>query len=211
MALGGISAAWDSTKPANTDQIGSGDDQIRSDKTNLQGALNSEHNFPEGGGSSVGYHLLGSARAFVGNVSAVSSAGTDGRLMVASNRSQFFHVGSDGTMLLGSRDLLQLAGFEAGATGTLTQRHQWKVVHVSSTMPSSGSELVSGIGTSAFSGRPFVWGQAGMLNAQVASPTLVALRTFVNASGVSVYMLDGSGLTGNIGYAVMSIGSVLIS
>lgn len=211
MALGGASIGWNNSSPANTDQLGSGDDEIRSLRSNVQGALNSEHNFPDGGGSAIGYHLLGSARAFVGAISTVSSAGTDGRLMVASNRSQFFHVGSDGTMLLGSRNLLQMDGFEAGATGTLSQRHQWKVIHISSTMPSSGSELVSGIGTSAFSGRPFVWGQAGMLGAQIASPTLVALRTFVNASGVSVYMLDGSGLTGGIGYAVLSIGSVLIA
>ena len=197
MALGGISATWDSTKPANTDQIGSGDDQIRSDKTNLQGALNSEHNFPEGGGSAIGYHLLGSARAFVGALSAVSSAGTDGRLMVASNRSQFFHVGSDGTMLLGGRDVLQLAGFEAGATGTLTQRHQWKVVHLSSTMTSSGSEALSGIGTSAFSGRPFMWGSVGLLNSDLAAPTPISLHFSINASNVSVYMVGTSGLTGD--------------
>lgn len=211
MALGGISATWDSTKPANTDQIGSGDDQIRSDKTNLQGALNSEHNFPEGGGSAIGYHLLGSARAFVGNLSAVSSAGTQGRLMVASDRSQFFHVGSDGTMLLGDRNLLTLgAWFD---TTTLTQRHQWKLVHfgTSTAMPSSGSDSYAGIGSSSFSGKPFIWGTVGTLDADLASPLPVTLMFRDNGSAVSVYMLAPSGLTGGRSYQGFSIGSVLIS
>lgn len=85
MALGGASIGWNNNSPANTDLVGSGDDEIRSIRTNLQGALDSEHDFPATGGSTAGVHRLGSARVHVGTASQVSSGDTSGRLMLNTN------------------------------------------------------------------------------------------------------------------------------
>lgn len=85
MALGGASIGWNNNSPANSDLVGSGDDEIRSIRSNLQGALDSEHDFPATGGSTAGAHRLGSARIHVGNASQVSSGDTSGRLMLNTN------------------------------------------------------------------------------------------------------------------------------
>ena len=106
---------WDENKPAGQDSLGLGDDEIRSLKTALRTGLGTEHVWPSTGGD-AGVHLLGSARAFVGTQSLVSSAGTDGRLMVTSDTSRLFHVGSAGTMFLGSA-LGLVMGTATGAVG----------------------------------------------------------------------------------------------
>lgn len=98
---------WDETKPAGQDSVGLGDDEIRSLKTALRSGLGAEHAWPSTGGD-AGVHLLGSARAFIGTQSQVSSTGTDGRLMVTSDSSRLFHVGSAGTMFLGGHTGLQV-------------------------------------------------------------------------------------------------------
>lgn len=85
MALGGASIGWNNNSPTNSDLVGSGDDEFRSLRSNLQGALDSEHDFPSTGGSTAGAHRLGSARIHVGTASQVSSGDTAGRLMLNTN------------------------------------------------------------------------------------------------------------------------------
>lgn len=92
---------WDESSPADIDSAGLGDDAIRSLKTTLRIGLDYEHNWPTSG-IGAGIHRLGSARAYYAAQSLVSSSGTDGRLMVTSDSSKLFHVGSAGTMFLGS-------------------------------------------------------------------------------------------------------------
>jgi len=88
--MNGQTIGWDESKPANTDQIGQGDDQIRSDKTALRTALNDEHNFPSTGGADSGYHRFGSARPFYAARSACSSSGTVARLFQTSDTSELY-------------------------------------------------------------------------------------------------------------------------
>src|SRR2546430_4044287 len=104
---------WDESLPSDSENAGLGDDRIRSLKTSLRIGLDGEHVWPSGGGN-VGVHRLGSARAFYAVQSLVSSTGTDGRLMVASDTSRLFHVGSAGTMLLGGAAVLSVGSAPPG-------------------------------------------------------------------------------------------------
>src|SRR5439155_682045 len=99
--------SWDETLPSDSENAGLGDDRIRSLKSSVRVGLDGEHVWPSGGGD-AGVHRLGSGRPFYGPQSLVSSSGTDGRLMVTSDTSRLFHVGSAGTMFLGSQGVLSV-------------------------------------------------------------------------------------------------------
>jgi hypothetical protein len=114
--------------------------------------MTGEHTWPQSGGD-AGVHLLGSARAYFGPQSTISSAGTDGRLMIASDTSRLFGVGSGGTMLLGGSRMLSV-GTDLGFT--YPQRHYWAFEMGTSVTGSSGTTHVT-IPNSGFSGVPFVW------------------------------------------------------
>jgi len=140
---------WDETKPAGQDSLGLGDDEIRSLKTALRSGLDAEHVWPSVGGD-AGVHRLGSARVFMGTQSLVSSSGTDGRLMVTSDSSALFHVGSAGTMLLGSRQAVLMGNDLVGG-----QRSYW-AHEIGETLASIGGVTVVSIPNSGFSGIPTV-------------------------------------------------------
>jgi len=106
--MSGITIGWDNTTPTATDLVGQGDDIIRSTKTNLQGALDAEHLFPSAGGL-AGTHRAGSARIYKGAASAVSSADTDGRLMLDSTNTRLYYVGSEGTAYLGGQNVVSMS------------------------------------------------------------------------------------------------------
>jgi hypothetical protein len=141
---------WNQSKPADGDPISSGDDEIRSIKTSLQVGLSEEHEWPSNG-VGVGSHKTGSARAYYGLQSNVS-ANQAGRLMVASNSSRLFHVGSDGTMLLGSKLMLS-AGSRPATLGDT--RHHW-VTEFGSEVITSGSGHALTFPNSGYSGAPFL-------------------------------------------------------
>ena len=71
--MAGVTIGWDESDPANTKNLGLGAGDIRSLKTNLSGGLGAEHVWPTGGGA-AGAHAKGSAMAFYGAASAVSSS-----------------------------------------------------------------------------------------------------------------------------------------
>lgn len=149
---GGTSIGWNENAPADSDAVGSGDDEIRSLKTSLRQALASEHAWPSAGGLS-GYHTYGSARAYVGVQSLVSSDGTDGRMMLASDSSHFFLLQSTGTVFGGGARALSAGSFP----GTTPQRHHWVVEFGTAVTPTSGSGLTTvTFPNSGFSGKPFV-------------------------------------------------------
>lgn len=152
MPIGGGDIAWDNTTPADTESAGLGDDRIRSMKTSLQVGINQEHNWPAGGGLGTGYHLLGSARPFYDLQSLVSSSGSDGRLMMTSDTSQLFGVGSAGTVLFGGATVISAGSFP----GTLPQRYQWAMEFGRDITGSNGSVIVS-FPNSGYSGVPFVY------------------------------------------------------
>ena len=103
--MNGVVIAWDEAAPTGSESIGNGDNRIRSMKTDLRTALDDEHVFPSSGGT-AGLHRVGSGRAFYGTQSRVSASTTsapaqDGRLMMTSDTSRLFGVGSGGTTYIG--------------------------------------------------------------------------------------------------------------
>src|SRR2546428_3707155 len=105
---------WAEGAPADTDSAGVGAAEIRSLKTSVRNGMAEEHFWPSATGGNFGVHLLGSARPYYGAQSLVSSSGSDGRLMVTSDTSRLFHVGSAGTMFLGSQRVLSAGSAPVG-------------------------------------------------------------------------------------------------
>jgi hypothetical protein len=147
MPLGGANIGWVETDPPDTASAGLGDDEFRSLKTALRNALDSEHNWPSGGGADTGYHRLGSARVFVGTQSTVSSSGTIGRLQLTSDTSRLFGVGSGGTSLFGGATVLLHGTFP---TGGVPQRSYWAVE-----MGQSTADLATADGSVTFDNSGF--------------------------------------------------------
>lgn len=141
--------SWNEASPADTDNAGLGDDQIRSLKTSIRVGLGGEHVWPASGGD-AGVHLPGSARAAFGPQSTVSSTGTDGRLFWASDTSSFYHVGSGGTSYIGGATAISLGTYP----GVVPQRHQW-VEEVGEVL-CNGALITVTYPNSGYSGLPFV-------------------------------------------------------
>lgn len=154
MALGGHKVSWDTTKPAASEAVGLGDDRMRSILTSAFSALDSEHIWhQESSASTAGAHRLGSARAFVGTQSRVSSSDTDGRMMITSDTSRLFGVGSGGSVLLGAGPLSLSLGSMAPIT--MPQRLH-AVIETGNGTSSAGGEFSVTFPNSGFSARPFL-------------------------------------------------------
>ena len=113
-----MAIAWDEAAPANTDNAGTGDDVLRSLKTNIAGGLSQSMYWPgTGGGStaSAGQMKPGAARTFFAAQSLVS-ANSDGCLMVASDTSRLFGVGSTGSTFFGGARSIEHATLPLGNT-----------------------------------------------------------------------------------------------
>ena len=120
--MASINIGWDETAPADSRNAGLGAGDIRSIQSNLRGALDAEHHYPSSGGS-AGAHRLGSARAYVGTASAVSSADTDGRLMFTSDSSNLYVVNSATTVLAGGRYALHCpSNYTFGNSSRITSK-----------------------------------------------------------------------------------------
>lgn len=111
MPLDGTSILWDESSPAGSEKVGLGDDRIRSTKTSVRAALDSEHYFASSS-STAGAHRPGSAVAFYGATSAVSSLSTttfpvsnNGRMMIDSTTTRLYSVGYGGASMLGAGPL----------------------------------------------------------------------------------------------------------
>lgn len=166
---------WDESSPADNESAGLGDDRIRSLKTSLRQGLAEEHAWPSGGGES-GQHLRGSAKNYSGLQSQVSSCGTDGKLMWASDTSRLFGVGSGGTAFLGGPNVVSLP-LEYIAW---PQRFHW--VEEMGLEYMSGTSLTVTYLRSGFSGIPYIFltpanavvgesGGAGVMFAANVTPT----------------------------------------
>lgn len=174
---------FDPTAPSDTQSAGLGDDQIRSVKTTMQQVFNDEHAFPSAGGANVGYHLYGSARPFFGTQSRVSSTGTDGRLMVTSDTSRLFGVGSGGTVFFGGSQSLSVGTDADTATG----RAYWADEFGIGVTGSDGSVVIT-IPNSGYSGMPYLMvtgtgaasGDAGLVTI-LSAQTLTASTFRVSA------------------------------
>jgi hypothetical protein len=195
--------AWNENTPADGDSAGQGDDQFRSLKSSIRVGLDSEHVWPVGGGD-AGVHRLGSARAYYGAQSLVSSTGTDGRFMQTSDTSQFFHVGSGGTALIGGA-----TGILAGSfPGTVPQRHYWAVEFgVGVTNAITGVTTIT-YANSGFSGMPFV--VVSGTNAVVpGAPRILDIwNPTVTGFSVAAYNISGFSVAKNFNW--ISIGSRIL-
>lgn len=161
---------WNEASPADSDNAGQGDDAIRSLKTSIRVGLDSEHVWPSGGGD-AGVHRLGSARVSFGAQSLVSSNGTDGRLMVTSDTSNLFHVGSAGTMFLGGQRTVS-----AGSAPVGGQRFFWATEFGNAKSGADGTITVT-IPNSGYSGVPFV----------VASVSTTGTQSSVLSQAINIY------------------------
>lgn len=188
MALGGSSVTWAEATPAANEIAGLGDDRIRSMKTSVREALDSEHVFPSSGGT-AGQHRVGSARAFYGTQSRVSASDTsivaDGRMMIASDTSRLFGVGSEGTVLLG-------AGPKALSVGSFTpqtfpQRH-YLVEEIGREASDGAGRFVVTFPNSGFSAAPHVQVWSGVSN--FAAAAYIAQLNAIEASGFSAHIRD---------------------
>jgi len=123
MPLGSVNIGWDETNPADSRLVGLGAMDIRSLETAIRTGLAAEHIWPSSSGSAGG-HVQGSAVVFFGASSKVSSADTDGRLMLDSTNSRLHHVGSSNTIPLGGRYMPEAAPtirlHSSGASSALT-------------------------------------------------------------------------------------------
>ncbi len=151
MALGGSNITWAEGTPADGDLVGLGAGAIRSILTNTRGGLDSEHVWPSAGGL-AGQHRPGSAVAFYGTNSQVSSTDTDGRLMVTSDKTELWAVHSALTYRLGGRYVAWGTPSFGGSGGTVTPTvgQRWTMEVGVGTMPPSGATNYTTINT--FSG-----------------------------------------------------------
>lgn len=198
MPLGGASILWNEAAPADTDSAGAGAGEIRSDKTAIRTAVGSEHFWQSGGGANTGYHLLGSARAFYDVESNVSSSGTDGRIMVTSDTSRLFHVGSAGTMYLGGQRSLSMGSAPVGG-----QTFSWVMETGDGRTDISGNLNVT-IPNSGYSGVPFVTASVSTTVASLNYSCMVNLKT---ATAFSVQVFDTSGAGQRAVVNWMSVGT----
>src|SRR5438045_850187 len=165
----GTPLLWNENAPAETDIADAA--PIRSIVTSLRNGLAVEHSWPNASAPNFGYHLLGSCRPYYDVQSNVSSAGTDGRLMVTSDTSRFFHVGSAGTMFLGGATALSVGSQPPGG-----QRFYWAVEFGKETLGVGAKTLNVTIPHSGYSGLPFVWvtgvdsGESSAFGVAEASP-----------------------------------------
>lgn len=155
-ALSGVTIGWDENDPANTSDVSGGNEAMHSIKTSLRTALDAEHNWPSASGSGFGYHVYGSARPFYGLQSAVSSSGSDGRLMLASDTSRLFGSGSGGTTFFGG-PTVPLMGSHPG---DVPQRHMWAEevgTVAASDITNAAAGYVVTFPNSGFSGLPYTF------------------------------------------------------
>src|SRR3989440_7347060 len=140
---------WNESAPPTTESAGLGAQPFQSHKTGLRTGLDAEHPWPTSG-LGAGVHRLGSARAYYGPQSLVSSTGTDGRLQVTSDTSRLFHVGSAGTMFLGGSAVIS-----AGSQPVGGQRFYW-AEEFGRQINNAGNTIIT-FPNSGFSGIPFVF------------------------------------------------------
>lgn len=158
---------WNEGLPSDVESAGLGDDRIRSLKTSLRVGLDSEHLWASSG-IGAGVHRLGSARAYYGPQSLVSSSGTDGRLMVTSDTSILCHVGSAGTMFLGGSAVISAISQPVGGS-----RFYWAMEFGQDTMAIGTTSKIVTFANSGFSGVPFT----------VLTPSALTVAMAVGGSG----------------------------
>ncbi len=178
--MSGTTIGFDCTTPAVGDFASLGPSVIQSFKTSVVSALDAEHGFPASGGL-AGYHRAGSARAFVGLSSQISSADTAGRMMAAGQK--LYYVGSDGTWPIGGRTVPYI---ESGSlAASITSGHRFAS---SVTTGSTSTFLVAAFFGVVFDAVPVV--MASFYTSASGTGQVVAIPCKVTTSACSVALYD---------------------
>ena len=192
---------WDESKPANTDDLGDGDDEIRSFKTAVRTGLSAEHLWPSSSGA-AGAHLLGSARVYVGARSAVSSDGTTGRLMLETDSYSLWGDGAGTSMTLLGHQLLLINRNVSGALNA-PAKHAVAVQFGLSTTTPSGVTRITYAG-SGFSGVPIV-----LVTSQINGFYAGVVQSTSGSTGFTAFGNGGgTGAAASVDIAWLSIGTV---
>lgn len=187
---------WDEGSPQGSDSLGQGDEVIKSLRTSIRVGLDGEHIWPSGGGD-AGVHRLGSARPYIGAQSLVSSTGSDGRLMLTSDTSRLFGVGSGGTSFIGGPTVISAGSYPGGAP---PQRFYWAMEFG---IGQTKSGLTNITFPSTYSGRPFVW----VTGVESIAQEIMTIDGITNVSiNVRSSHTDGAG-NSNATFCWMSIGT----
>lgn len=185
----GSVVSYDITTPAGSESVALGDDRIRSFKSAVQTAFADEHIMPASGGT-AGLHMKGSARAFFGTQSLVSASTTsapaaDGRMMIASDTSRLFGVGSEGTVLLGAGPLSLSVGSYSSIT---TPYRHYLAMEMGKEASDGAGRFVVTFPNSGFSEPPYVFVESGYSNFPAAG--YAANLNAVSVSGFSATIRD---------------------
>lgn len=188
---------WSDTAPAITDPISNGPVEFASFKTAIEVGIGAEHVWPTSSGL-AGAHKAGSARAFVGHRSAVSSADTTGRMMANIDDLRLYYVGSDGTWPIGGAHVPYVDG------GTLlTSKTSGKRLTMSWTTLSTVTYQNAVTFGQSFDFPPMVF--ASINNTGTGIPNLICSAYNLTASVCSVFVWDATNAviwTGSLGPGV---------
>ena len=211
MPSGNTLILWNENTPADGDNAGNGDDEIRSFKTSVRAAMSMEHTWPSSSGS-AGIHTLGSARIYVGDTgSAVSSGDTTGRLML--NKEDYTLWSLNGTTInhIGSQYIMECLNTDTlGGNNRQTRTAVW----IGSTGVDSKASAIVTFPGSGYSGKPLVF-VTGWLPTYMSAPLIPVIPNIlqISARTFEVIALSASFTTAQWAASVatihwMSIGTV---
>ncbi len=178
--------AWDETAPADSRNAGLGASDIRSILTNTRGGLDSEHHWPSTAGLH-GAHRAGSARAYYGTASQVSSVDTDGRFMFTSDTSVLFGVNSSTTVPLGGRyATYSHATYSTGGTNRTSAVTQRVKFEFGSALLTTGSALT----TVTFTTTNFVFAPHVQITPLQSVDSLVDVPVIAGAAATTLQVIN---------------------
>lgn len=220
MPIGGFNAGtWNSAVPAGSESVGLGENRIQSVKTTLQQAVDSEH-FWDASGGTIGVHRAGSARAFYGTESQVSTSGLtsitsyhEGRLMATSDTTRLFSVGPSGKGMLGagpkslSLDSNGPAGYGIVGENQITY---WAMEVGVTPMATGTGEIAVTFPNSGFSGMPYLQTSVYTQHQNGAGDVSRTFKLFgLTPSGFTGQIVDSTNNVGvtNAGIMWQSVGT----
>ena len=153
-------ADWSKSLPSSTSSVSETDDLLRSHWSILESAVEEEHFFKENSGISTGVHKLGSGRPHLGTYSQVSTASDLGRIMIDSDYSRFWYVGSDDTIELGGSQAGNVAGVVEGISGGVLVFNSGRSTIGDDTSPGFTADIAPSTGIVNFQ-----WSAATVVNA----------------------------------------------
>lgn len=171
---------WNESAPADADNAGTADDQLRSLKTAIRTGLEDAMYWQDGSSlASAGQMKPGKARAFF-DVQSRVSGNTDGCLMITSDTSRLFAVPSGASLFLGSARVIENALLPVGES-------RWVQSTFTMENGTSGRTTFNPV----YDNTPSV-----VISAQTASTTTVGIPyiSLLSAGGIVVQVFRDNGV-----------------